>query len=367
MGNGSILHKWEAFTTSSLIFSSRVPWLPRRGQNCWKFEEKWKRRNQKERQSVKRVQVTYPLLHKRSINKQSPFLLYTVCPFLLFYHLFLSRWVWGGGGSTATQQGRRGGRSDEELGRGRGFSSPTRGGSQGATVRGKFVPLSPILPSSLLLNWHWIFPYSPCILSWLSFFFFCFIFFFQGLSLLQRASLLWEEVRRLEERAQQLETEGWGKMKEAVAGSEVEGLYGLLWGVASHSHPLPSQPPLKKPHFAPCTTISQPPPQESTGPEVSNPAGQATGPASPAAPSALEEAIPAHMQPLQIQVGGIKQVYKCMVEGCKEGPSTSQVTICAHIRNVHLGVRLVCSLCSETFFNLDVLRCHKKPTLINIG
>ena len=52
------------------------------------------------------------------------------------------------------------------------------------------------------------------------------------------------------------------------------------------------------PHYAPSTTISQPPPQESTGPEVSDPAGQATGPASPAAPSALEEAIPTHMQPL---------------------------------------------------------------------
>ena len=121
---------------------------------------------------------------------------------------------------------------------------------------------------------------------------------------------------------QQLETEGWGKMREAVAGSEAEGLYGLLRGVTSHSHPLPSQPPLKKPHHAPSTTISQPPPQESTRPKVSDPAGQATGPASPAALSALEEAIPAHMQPLQIQVGGIK-----WVEGCKEGPSTSWATI----------------------------------------
>ena len=52
-------------------------------------------------------------------------------------------------------------------------------------------------------------------------------------------------MQRLEERAQQLETEGWGKMKEAVAGSEAEGLYGLWRGVTSHSHPLPSQPPLK--------------------------------------------------------------------------------------------------------------------------
>ena len=75
-----------------------------------------------------------------------------------------------------------------------------------------------------------------------------------------------------------------------------------LWaleGVTSHSHPLPSQPPLKKSScYAPSATISQPSPQESTGPKVSDPAGQATGPASPAAPSASEEDIPAHMQPL---------------------------------------------------------------------
>ena len=106
-------------------------------------------------------------------------------------------------------------------------------------------------------------------------------------------------------------------------------------------------------------------PQGSTGPKVSDPAGQATGPASPAALSALLEAIPAHMQHLQIQVGGIKQVYKCWVEGCKEDPSTSWATICADVRKVYLGVRLVCSLCSKTFFNLDILRCHKKFTSIN--
>ena len=75
---------------------------------------------------------------------------------------------------------------------------------------------------------------------------------------------------------------------------------------------------------------------------------------------APEEAILAHMQPLRIQVGGIKRVYKCQVEDCKEGPSTSWATICAHIRKVHLGVRLVCPLCGKTFFNPDVLRHHKK-------
>ena len=154
-------------------------------------------------------------------------------------------------------------------------------------------------------------------------------------------------------------------MRKAVAGSEVEGLYGLLRGVTSHSHLLPSQPPSKKPCHAPSTTISHPPALESTGPKVSDLADQATGPASPAALSASEEAIPANMQPLQIQVESIKWVYKCQVEGCKEGPSTSQATICAHVRKVHLGVRLMCSPCGKTFFNLDILRCHKKVILIN--
>ena len=71
-------------------------------------------------------------------------------------------------------------------------------------------------------------------------------------------------------------------MREAVAGSEAEGLYGLLRRATSYSHPVPSQPPVKKPCFASSTTASQPPPQESTAPEVSEPACQATGPPSSA-------------------------------------------------------------------------------------
>ena len=67
----------------------------------------------------------------------------------------------------------------------------------------------------------------------------------------------------------------------------------------------------------PAPPSPKPPPLESTGPEVTNPADQATGPASPAALSSLEEVIPAHMQPLHVQVRDIKQVYKCWVEGCK--------------------------------------------------
>ena len=189
-------------------------------------------------------------------------------------------------------------------------------------------------------------------------------FFSQGLDLLQKANHLKQEAWELEEEAQHLEAEGWRKLGEAVAGSEVEGFYGFLRGVATHSLPLPSQPPPKKPCPAPSATTSQPTPQDPKGPEVSDPADQAAGPSFLAEPIAPEEAIPAHMQPLRVQVGGAKRVYKCWVEGCKEGPSTSQATISAHIRKVHLGLRLTCSLCGKTFFNLDTFRHHKKVHMI---
>ena len=148
--------------------------------------------------------------------------------------------------------------------------------------------------------------------------------------------------RGLEAEAQQLETEGWGKLKEAIVGSEAEGLYGLLRGITSCSHLLLSQPPVSWPHLSPHSPISHQPPQESTGPEFSDPIGQATVSAPPAATSASGEDIPANMQPLRIQLGGAKWVYQCWVEGCEEGPSTSWAAVCAHIRKVHLGVGLVC-------------------------
>ena len=113
-------------------------------------------------------------------------------------------------------------------------------------------------------------------------------------------------MQRLEEEAQQLETEGWGKMREVVVGSEAEGIYGLLRGVTSCSRLLLSQPPLKRSRLTPSSTVSQLPSQESTGLEASDPAGQATLSASPAAAPAPKEDILAHMQPLRIQMGGTK-------------------------------------------------------------
>ena len=60
------------------------------------------------------------------------------------------------------------------------------------------------------------------------------------------------------------------------------------------------------PCLSPGSPISQQPPQESTGPEVSGPAGQATMSAPSAATPAPESNIPADMQPLRIQLGGAK-------------------------------------------------------------
>ena len=169
-----------------------------------------------------------------------------------------------------------------------------------------------------------------------------------------------EEAKKPEAEAQQLEMEGWGKLREAVMGSETEGFYGLLMEVTLCSHPLLSQPPPSHAHLSPTSPAPQQSPQESTGPEVSGPVGSATVSTPAAAAPAPESDIPVDMQPFRIQLGGTKRVYQCRVEGCKEGPSTSQAAICAHMRKVHLRVGLVCLLCSKSFFNPDIFRCHKK-------
>ena len=100
--------------------------------------------------------------------------------------------------------------------------------------------------------------------------------------------------------AQHLEAEGLEKMEAVVAGSEAEGFYGLLRGAMLHSSISPGPPPHKKVCHTPSTTISYPPPQEYTGPDVPDPADQAMKAVSPAFPPALEEAIPANMQLLHI-------------------------------------------------------------------
>ena len=182
----------------------------------------------------------------------------------------------------------------------------------------------------------------------------------QGLRLLQGASEKREEARKLEVEAEKMEAEGWGKLRKVVTGSEAEGLYGLLRGVTSFSHHLLSKLLPCQSHISPGPSASPQPPQESTEPKTLDPIGPATVPAPVDATPATGGDIPVDMQPLHIQLGGTKRVYQCQVEGCKECPSTSPAAICAHIRRAHLGMGLVCPLCSRSFFNPDVFRCHKK-------
>ena len=85
------------------------------------------------------------------------------------------------------------------------------------------------------------------------------------------------------------------------------------------SHPSISSasPPHKKVCHTPSTTISHLPPQESTGPEVSNPAEQAMESASPAVLPASEEVIPANMQPLCIQLGASSRCIGARLKAAK--------------------------------------------------
>ena len=224
----------------------------------------------------------------------------------------------------------------QELDGGGGPSSPCPDrGSKRPVSRGKYIPL----PFS-----HFTFPFLSLVClfatnSSLTILMFrlllAFSSFFVGFETAPRswACKIGKRHRRLEMEAQQLEMDrGVGKLRETITGSEVEGLYGLLRGVTSCAPTCSlSQPPPSWSHLSPGSPISQQPPQESTGPEVSGPAGQATVSAPSAATPAPESNIPADMQLLRIQLGGAKRVYQCWVEGCKEGPSTSWAAVHALI------------------------------------
>ena len=139
----------------------------------------------------------------------------------------------------------------------------------------------------------------------------CYLLFppsLQGLRLLQCASLKREEVKKLEAETQQLETKGWGKLREAMMGSKAEGLYGLLRGVTLHSHHILSQSPSSRPHPCPSSPVPQKLPQESTGPKVLDPVGPASTSAPVATISVPEGDLPVDMQPLRIQLGGTKSL-----------------------------------------------------------
>ena len=178
--------------------------------------------------------------------------------------------------------------------------------------------------------------------------------------MLKQASLLCEEEHSTGEQGSVF---GDGRVREDGGGSDWLRGRGFVWASEGSSIALLSThilTPPKKSRHAPSSTISHLPPQESKEPEASVPAEQALELPSSTAPSVLEGEIPANVQPLSIQLGGIKRVCRCQVEGCREGPSTSHATICAHMCRVHLGVGLVCPLCNKSFFNPDTFRHHKK-------
>ena len=111
---------------------------------------------------------------------------------------------------------------------------------------------------------------------------------------------------KLEVEAGRMEAEGWGKFREAITGSEVEGLYGLLRGVTLLSCHLPSIPFPSQSCISPGPSASPQPPLESTEPKALDPVGPATVPAPVAATPVTGGDIPADMLPLRIQLGGAK-------------------------------------------------------------
>ena len=128
----------------------------------------------------------------------------------------------------------------------------------------------------------------------------------QGLRLLGGACAKREEAQKLEAEAKRMEAEGWGKFREAITGSEAEGLYGLLRKVTSLSCHLPSIPFPSQSCISPGPSASPQPPPESTEPKALDPVGPATVPAPVAATPVTGGDIPADMQPLRIQLGGTK-------------------------------------------------------------
>ena len=121
-----------------------------------------------------------------------------------------------------------------------------------------------------------------------------------------------------------MESEGWEKIGAAVAGSEVEGLYGLLRGVVAQSLVSHVPPPSKKCHHAPTYTVSKLPPQEPEGvPEASMHTGDRSFMAPEVPPSAaslaLEEALPFNMQPFCLQLGVLKECANAGLKVAKRG------------------------------------------------
>ena len=118
-------------------------------------------------------------------------------------------------------------------------------------------------------------------------------------------------------------------MEAAVTGSEAEGLYGLLRGqyhtpLYPHPHLLPkslTMPPLPPFPIHPSGvqgTRSLSSCRAGTGIYLFN------------CPFSFRGRDPCQHATPSYSVGGIKRVYRCQVEGCKEGPSAPHATICVH-------------------------------------
>ena len=126
--------------------------------------------------------------------------------------------------------------------------------------------------------------------------------------------------------ANQLEAEDLQQIKCAVTGLKAEGLYDLLQGaVAQPQLSVSVGPLLPKRHIQVATaTVSSLIAQGSEA-IVPKPKGGVSvqGGLHQSIPQSKEEAIPAEMEPLRINVGDTKPVYHCYVKGCIEGPSTS--------------------------------------------
>ena len=141
-----------------------------------------------------------------------------LCPSLLSLVYLVCRWIqrWGRKGS-GNQRGT--GTRDflKPDGGGRFTSIGWRGGTK---LLWEVYSLDILISPWYLLDIYMGFYFASHISIFMS--------HFMGLDMLKRVSSLKEETHWLEEEAQCLETAGFGKTEVVVAGSEVEGLYGLL-------------------------------------------------------------------------------------------------------------------------------------------
>ena len=199
----------------------------------------------------------------------------------------------------ARNQRRMRARDHPQLDGSRGLPCIARGGGLGIVAGGRFF-----LPAWYLYGFLFqlFFLYFPFYIS-------ISVLLFQGLGMLKRAICLKEEACQLEEEAQCL---GDGRIRKSQCSSGRFGGGRFLWASeGSYSTPLHIlSPTLKKACHILSATVSHLPPQEPTGvtPEISDPAARIAEQALEAASSASEEALPTDMQPLCIQLRGIKCV-----------------------------------------------------------